>query len=192
VDRSPLENLPALKDGTKLSEGDLVTFVGYLSEAHYMPKSASKGKKGGESVNCHKTEHEMADIHLALNSAPGRIKPKDPQHQAKFCKTISAEFIPHERPAVWNVDNLNLVTDAERPVRVTGQLFFDGSHEPCRDGTAATGDPQRVTVWEIHPVYTFEVCKSDDIKKCPASGKAAWQPLSNANGINVGDDEEDQ
>ncbi len=193
VDRSSLANLPPLTDGTKLGEGDVVAFVGYLSEAHYMPKSASKDdKKGGESVNCHKTQHEMADIHLALNSAPGRIKPKDPLHQEKFCKTISVEFIPHERPAVWNVDNLNLVIDAERPVRVTGQLFFDGSHEPCRNGEAAAGDPQRISVWEIHPVYTFEVCKFDDIKKCSAAGRSSWQPLSGANGINVGDDEQDQ
>jgi hypothetical protein len=193
LDRSSLASLPPLKNGAKLGEGDLVTFVGYLSEAHYMPKSASKDdKKGGESVNCHKTQHETADIHLALNSGPGRIKPKDPLHQEKFCKTISAEFIPHLRPAVWNVDNLNLVTDAERPIRVTGQLFFDGSHEPCRSGKAATGDPQRIAVWEIHPVYTLEVCKFDDIKKCPTAGKSAWQPLSSADGINVGEDEQDQ
>ena len=191
-DRTPLTNLPALPNGMKLEEGDLVSFVGFLAEAHYMPKSESVPKKGkaGESVNCHSTQHIMADIHLAFSSVPGRITAKDPKKQQKTCNTISAEMIPHMRPEVWNVDNLNQVIDLERPVRIIGQLFFDASHVPCRDGQIKNGNPLRISDWEIHPIYTFEVCKFTDLKKCPANSKTAWQPISKANGVEIADDEE--
>ena len=191
-DRSPLTNLPALPNGLKLEEGDLVSFVGFLSEAHYMPKSESVPKKGkgGESVNCHSTQHSLADIHLALSNTSGRITAKDPQKQQKTCNTISAEMIPHLRPEVWNVDNLNEVIDLERPVRITGQIFFDASHEPCRDGKIKSGNPLRISGWEIHPLYTFEVCKFTDIKKCPSNSKTVWQPLSRADGVEINDDEQ--
>lgn len=191
-DRGPLTNLPALANGSKLEEGDLVSFVGFLSEAHYMPKSESVPKKGkgGESVNCHSTQHVMADIHLAFSSAKGRITAKDPNRRQKTCNTISGEMIPHLRPEVWNVDNLNQVIDLERPVRITGQLFFDASHVPCRDGNIPGGNPLRISGWEIHPIYTLEICKFPDLKKCPAASKTVWQPLSRADGVEIGDDEE--
>jgi hypothetical protein len=191
-DRTPLTNLPALPNGLKLEEGDVVSFVGFLAEAHYMPKSESVPKKGkgGESVNCHSTQHAMADIHLAFSSEKGRITAKDPQKQQKTCNTISGEMIPHLRPEVWNIDNLNEVIDLERPVRITGHLFFDASHVPCRDGKITNGNPLRISGWEIHPIYTFEVCKFTDSKKCLSNNKAAWQPLSRADGVEIGDDEE--
>jgi hypothetical protein len=186
LDRTPLTTLPPVGDSLQLGEGSLVTFVGYLSEAHYSPESASKD---GESVNCGRSKHEEADIHVALGSKPGRIKKKDPDRLERLCKSISAEFIPHARPDVWDVSTLNQVSDLERPVRVTGHLFFDGSHEPCRNGKPLGTEPRRISSWEIHPVYTFEVCKFDDIKKCSATSKAAWQPISNADGIDLSEDD---
>lgn len=191
-DRTPLKNLPALANGLKIEEGDWVSFVGFLSEAHYMPKSESAPKKGkgGESVNCHSTQHAMADIHLAFSSEKGRITAKDPNRRQKTCNTISGEMIPHLRPEVWNVDNLNQVIDLERPVRITGQLFFDASHVPCRNGSIPGGNPLRISGWEIHPIYTLEVCKFPDLKKCPTASKTVWQPLSRTDGVEIGDDEE--
>jgi hypothetical protein len=43
----------------------------------------------------------------------------------------------------------------DRPLRITGQMMFDGSHRPCANGS---GSPKRVSVWEIHPVYASDVC----------------------------------
>ena len=193
VDRSKLESLPPVENGLKLEEGSLVSFVGYLADAHYMPKSPVKPpKKGGETVNCHLTKHEEADIHLAISSSPGRISAKDPQKEAKFCKTISAEMIPHLRPGIWNKDNLDQVIDLDRPVRILGQLFFDASHERCKNGVPHGSDPRRATVWEIHPVYTFEVCKFDDLRRCDPGKPSNWQPLSQAAGVNTKEEEEDQ
>src|ERR1051326_4870069 len=144
-DRSILQSLPDVH----FKEGGIVTYAGYLVEAHYMPKSQGKSANG-ETCNCHQKLHEMADIHLALSDEPmdfpkGEAKE---QRQAKMCQTISAEMTPHLRPDVWNGDNLNQVIRLGRPVRITGQLFFDGSHEPCKNGLAQTGDPVRRSVWE--------------------------------------------
>lgn len=193
-DRSPLHSLPPLSKGAQLQEGSLVTFVGFLAEEHYMPKSESKPKKGkgGESVNCHTVQHEGADIHLAFATKPGRIKmTNNPTKNASLCKTISGEMIPHLRPEVWNNDTLDQVIDLARPIRVTGQLFFDASHRPCEGSTPGQGDPARLTSWEIHPIYTFEVCKFDTLQKCDASKQSNWQPLSKTQGVNVNDEEED-
>ena len=61
--------------------------------------------------------------------------------------------------------------------------------ESC-DGKIKNGNPLRISGWEIHPIYTFEVCKFADIKKCSSNSKTAWQPLSRADGIDIGDDEQ--
>lgn len=189
ADRTPLTKLPPLHGSIQIGEGSLVTVVGYLAEAHYSPQSASSK---GETVNCGKSEHEMADIHVALSSEPGAIKKADPKRVEKLCRTISAEFIPHARPATWDVPTLSQVIDIERPVRVTGHLFFDASHQPCRNGTPVGSDPRRITEWEIHPVYTFEVCKFADITKCSATSRAAWQPVSNVDSIDLENESDEE
>ena len=188
-DRSPLQSLP----GVHLKEGDIVTYAGFLVEAHYMPKSQGKSSSG-ESCNCHQNKHEMADIHLALSDHSMDFPKGEPKErrQAKMCETISAEMTPHLRPDVWSGDNLNQVIRLGRPVRITGQLFFDGSHEACEDGVPKPGDPLRRSVWEIHPIYRFEVCRHDDIAHCDVSKSADWQPISKVADIDTGDEEKDQ
>jgi hypothetical protein len=186
-DRSILQTLPALASGLKLEEGDIVSYVGFLVEAHYMPQSESKPKngKGGETVNCNSTEHAKADIHLALSDTKGRITVNDPNRAQKLCGTISAEMIPHLRPPVWNMDSLTQLMDLNRPVRLAGHLFFDGSHEPCKNGQPHGSDPRRIAEWEIHPVYTLEVCRFDSVNKCDPDKPSSWQPLSKATGIDL-------
>jgi hypothetical protein len=187
TDRSPLNNLPALSTGLKLEEGDVVSYVGFLAEAHYMPQSEAPPKtgKGGETVNCNSTAHAQADIHLALSDAKGPITANDPNRIQKLCGTISAEMIPHLRPGIWNMDALTQVMGLQRPVRVTGHLFFDGSHEPGRNGTPVGSDPRRIAEWEIHPIYTFEVCTQDAVNKCDPDKPSLWQPLSKATGVSL-------
>jgi hypothetical protein len=55
--------------------------------------------------------------------------------------------------------------------RITGQLFFDASHEPCPCG-ATKCEPLRSSVWEIHPVYRIEVCKAGTT--CDETKDADW------------------
>jgi len=57
--------------------------------------------------------------------------------------------------------------------RFTGQLFFDASHKPCRNGR---GSPKRSTLWEIHPVYGVEIC-IDPNMQCTVDSDANWQQL---------------
>jgi hypothetical protein len=186
-DRSVLNDLPPLSGGLKIEEGDVVSYVGFLAEAHYMPQSETPPKKGkgGETVNCNSTPHAQADIHLALSDAKGRITASDPNRIQKLCGTISAEMIPHLRPSVWNMDALTQVMDLQRPIRVSGHLFFDGSHEPCRNGQPTGSDPRRIAEWEIHPIYTLEVCTQDAVNKCDPDKPSLWQPLSKANGVDL-------
>jgi hypothetical protein len=63
----------------------------------------------------------------------------------------------------------------ERPVRITGPLFFDSSHQPCRDGKRP--NPKRISVWEIHPIYQFEVCKNKALTACDVGNDSQWIPL---------------
>jgi hypothetical protein len=103
------------------------------------------------------------------------------------CDSVTGEIVPHHRSAAYQVDVLRSPRIAERPVRVTGQLFFDGSHVPCRDGKPA--NPQRATVWEIHPVYHIEVCKNETIAACRITDSSVWVPLESW--VNVAIEEED-
>ena len=112
----------------------------------------------GEGVNCNNNSIDWNDIHVALVEHPGDEE----------CSSVTAEIIPHFRPVNWNRFDCNDTTAPHVKnaitqvkglrVRITGQLFFDGSHlaHPC--GTPkGQSDPIRASVWEIHPVYKIEV-----------------------------------
>jgi len=188
ADRSTFTTMPQLNSGHTFQEGEVVRLVAYVVESHYSPKSASNA---GESSNCGLSEHEMVDIHVALWDQPGEIKSKDPQRVAKLCQTVSAEIIPHLRPEVWQNDWIHEVVNLERPVRITGQLFFDGSHHACSGGVAGQGDPQRASGWEIHPVYRIEVCKHATPAEC-GGGSGNWQKISEVPELNQENDVEPQ
>jgi len=165
-DRAPLKALP----GVSFKEGDVVSMVGFILDPHYSPKKASDQ---GESVNCHRKGHANADIHLSLSEEPVELTKKN--KEAELCKTASVEIIPHYRPAFLEVGELELATDF--PVKVTGQLFFDGSHKPCTGSHVKSGDPPRASLWEIHPVYKIEACSERDIDACDPNDASKWTTL---------------
>jgi len=157
-DRSVLKNF--LKAGTRMiGEGDLVRYVAFMSN----PRFSNKGK--GESVNCHGPNDEDNDIHIDLIRDPSEVA----------CASVTAEMSPHYRPQIWDANVLRQITD--RPVRVTGHLFFDASHTPCTGPNDTKTNPKRVSIWEIHPVYHFEVCKFKTLAACPASDDSKWDHL---------------
>lgn len=165
-DRTPLKNLP----GVSFKEGDVVFMVGYIVDAHYSPKSNGTV---GESCNCHRTGQASHDIHLALSDQQLQITKANKTSQ--LCGTVSAEVIPHYRPQTWEVANIEQASDF--PVKITGQLFFDGSHKPCKGKKAGGGDPARASEWEIHPVYKFEVCTNHDLSDCDPNNASVWTRL---------------
>jgi len=154
INRAPLQ---------KLGEGKLVT----LSKVYVLIAR----QEGGESVNCGKDVEGKPtvldhDIHISLVSSPNLDPAKDE------CSSVVAEMSPHYRPDSWTHGNVERLAKAQLPVRVTGQLYFDSSHFPCSGGkSAGQGNPSRVSLWEIHPIYKFEVCIAD------CDGAGTWETL---------------
>ena len=160
-------NRSALKD---LGEGKLVRIKAYMNEAHF----ADLG--GGETVNCNGATPELNDIHIALVAKP----------DGQECESVSAEILPHYRPDSWNqIGNdetfdsstkhytTNPAVDSRlkaHPYRITGQLFFDASHEVCPCDKQCS--PIRASLWEIHPVYQIEVCKA--ATSCDENSDSDW------------------
>lgn len=153
TNRSVLHNLRKTSDGNTVGEGSFVQFVGFIQKT----KAGSS-----ESVNCGLTGIDDNDIHIVLVE-----KKTTPE-----CGSITAEMIPHSRPNSWNRTNLNQI---KNPVRIKGQLFFDASHKPC--GVPGGGSPARVSDWEIHPVYSIDVCSNTTMAKCRFDNDSVWTPL---------------
>jgi hypothetical protein len=158
IDRTPLQ---------KLGEGRLVTLKAFVLFAR---------QEGKESVNCGtKVPNNplFHDIHISLVDAESVSQPGDtkPVLNTKECTGVVAEMSPHHRPDKWTAGNLQKVAKAQLPVRVTGQLFFDSSHLPCANGQPVGSNPKRISLWEIHPIYKFEVCTAN------CNGAGTWLPL---------------
>lgn len=147
VDRAPLE---------QLGEGQLVQLKGFVLIAR---------QEGAESVNCganipnKPVDH---DIHISI------VPTAD---ETDECNSVVVEMSPHHRPTEWTAANVEKIAQAHTAVRVTGHLFFDSSHVPCADGQPVPSNPKRFSLWEIHPIYQFEVCTAD----CDGAGQ--WSPL---------------
>jgi len=157
-DRKELEGIIS-HNGRKIGEGTLVQYVGFIHHPRYSNRSK------GESVNCKRPRAENNDIHVDVVR-----RKSDP-----VCRSITVEIIPHFRPEQWEVDKLKMI---EHPVRFTGQLFFDASHKPCKNDTEGP-TPKRASVWEIHPVYAIDVCKSRQLSRCSATDRTMWISLDN-------------
>jgi hypothetical protein len=130
-----------------LGEGKLATFEGFVMKARQECK---------ESVNCGATvpnQDAFHDIHISLLD-------KAKMSSTNECTSFVAEMVPHHRPSKWNSCNVNSIAALGLRVRITGQLLFDGSHEACSNGEPVGSNPKRSSLWEIHPIYTFEVCPS--------------------------------
>jgi hypothetical protein len=118
-------------------------------------------QEGPETVNCggafpKGTKFDaFHDIHISIVADEALT-------HANECNSVVAEMVPHHRPNSWTVENVLKAANQHARVRATGQLFFDSSHTECVDGARVGSDPARSSLWEIHPIYKFEVCDSDD------------------------------
>ncbi len=155
-------NIPKELDDRKevqnLGEGNYVSYVAVIKNAHYSDTT------GGESVNCNMSGNPPNDIHIVLMSDP---------NDTDECHSTTAEMSPHYRPANWTPAALNALG---KPVRIKGQLFYDNSHTPCT--AHSRPNPKRASLWEIHPVYSIEVCRSSNLDECRNStDPAEWTAL---------------
>jgi hypothetical protein len=167
-----LGNLSSAKP--KLGEGTLVQLVAFVKDA----RNSNPGK--GEKVNCNLGSKEENDIHIELMNDSSKDEPA--------CKSVTAEMSPHFRPAEWQAI-VRLSKTLTRPVRITGSLFFDNSHQPCHGDKQP--NPKRISVWEIHPVYQFEICniKNGDLNTCKADRNELWTPLDELESSDDDDEE---
>ena len=147
-----------------IGEGSVVRLKALVREAHISDCD------GGEEVNCNKTGPEVNDIHIPLaDPTVANSRAMDE------CNSVTAEMIPHSRPAAWS--QIDVKTPVNNAVRITGQLFYDNSHHPCvkkPDGTFTRNSPARISLWEIHPVYQFEVCSKADASQCDIANDGDW------------------
>ncbi len=165
ANRDALHNLLLIPSRGTVGEGSVVRLSAYVMDAHF----SNVGK--GESVNCQQPGNENNDIHILLSQTP--IPPGQKPTAAEECGSVTAEISPHFRPDVWNPENLN--RNNAHIFRFTGQLFFDAAHRPCVGGTGA--NPKRISIWEIHPVYSVEIC-GDSNNACSVESDQNWVPLS--------------
>jgi hypothetical protein len=148
-----------------LGEGKLVQLIGFVKIAR---------QEGKESVNCGTNvpdDPAYHDIHVSVV-----LSPADQE-----CSGVVVEMTPHYRPEAWTAALVNEVAAAGLLVRVTGQRMFDSSHTPCQNGAAVKGDPSRISLWEVHPIYKFEVCPQGN---CASGGWVALEAWKNG-GENV-------
>lgn len=179
--RAKLASIMTLGHGRKLGEGKTVSFVGFVLDARHsnVDKDNPLTAGNGESVQCNLLGCAYNDIHITLGEDPT---------ETKMCRTIVAEIVPHYRPPAWDLFDSPGYTNylKTHPVKITGQLFFDGSHVPCTaDGKAGNNsardnakDFERLALWEIHPIYAIDVCKHTDKSQCNPSNHNAWFPFS--------------
>jgi hypothetical protein len=152
------KNLPDRTEVENLGEGNYVSYVALIRNAHYSDTT------GGEAVNCNQSGNPPNDIHIVLMSDP---------NDTDECHSTTAEMSPHYRPTNWTPNKLNALG---KPVRIKGQLFYDNSHAICT--ASSRPNPKRASLWEIHPVYSLEVCQLGDLEKCRNSTNPAdWTAL---------------
>lgn len=126
----------------------MVKFAAFVVDPHY--SNVSKG----QTVNCKLRGKDQNDIHIVLGRAS----------TADLCDSVTAEMSPHFRPVAWEQIT---ETTLRHPVRITGKLFFDASHS----------NPQRISLWEIHPAYAIDVCRSATLVARDANDDSVWTPL---------------
>lgn len=165
-DRSVLKNLHTLSNGRKIGEDDRIRLVAFVTGAKPTGTSSHPDGSAGEGVNCRQKGAAINDIHIDLGSRPA----------TEACDGIVAEMIPHFRPSVWTPTNLNKLRS--RPVRITGQLFLDSRHHlsTCSNPSMG-GDPPRISLWEVHPIYAVDVCKSMRLSDCAIGNDSTWVPF---------------
>lgn len=149
-DRTPL---------AALGEGTLRVLDGFVFIAR---------QEGNESVDCGPNVLDdplFHDIHMSI------VADESDTHGDE-CEAVVVEMSPHHRPAPWTAQGVQKLAAKHKRVQVKGKLFFDSSHSTRQDGKEVPGDPRRVSLCEIHPIYAFNVC---DVAPCTSA--ASWIPL---------------
>lgn len=154
---------------SNLGEGSRRGIIGYL---YYFQAT------GAESSNCQLTgpdkEGGNVDFHIGIGfdqTLTSQVNLKNPSKPPKTLeqKSVIVEMTPHYRArfedGIWTLANLTPALGHK--VRVVGQLLVDSEHNKPADNCALDGTATqknhcwRYSIWELHPVTTFEYCQDD-------------------------------
>jgi hypothetical protein len=141
------------------TEGNFVELTGFIAATKESPHPNT-----GESVNCKLTDPPSNDFHINIT----------PQKNQDETQGVVVEMIPqnpHRQNNDWNLDKLKKIQAQQLQVRIRGRLFFDDEHVPITDKTSKS-NPKRFSVWEIHPLSSFEVCLASS-----CTDTTGWKPL---------------
>ena len=167
-------------------EGQIVTVIGTVFYSLH---------GGSETCNCQLSGAEaVVDFHIGVGfgafplgdtvlsklrsgSVYSNILSPPDQHVLDQVSVI-VEMTPYYReqfhPA-WTLAKVQGITGKQ--IKVTGQLMIDNDHhkpaDDCGLGDADTSKCWRASVWEVHPVTSFQVCSADS---CTANS-ANWVNL---------------
>ena len=166
--RAKLKNL-AVPSGATVSEGSFVEVQAFIVGLPNRPSANTSG----ESVNCRLKRKENNDLHIPIARR---------WTHSEF-QAVIVEMIPQHRPDGWSLDRLHAVAEQGRQVRVRGGLFYDNEH-PVNDDpdNPKGGQPKRFSLWEVHPITEFLVCKTAK-KACDRGDESLWQKIENADGL---------
>jgi len=157
--RQKLEDLKVNEQ--PIAEGDRVVIVGYIARGG----DGLHVNDSGESVNCMLKKPADNDFHIPLVAA------KDDDE----FRAIVVEMIPQDRPDNWTMDDLKGVQAAGQQVRVEGALSYDKVHFVNDDPAhVLKEEPERRSLWEIHPITSFRVCAKDT---CDPDNEGDWNEL---------------
>jgi len=145
----------------KISEGDRVRIVAYIPKG----QDGLHVNQAGESVNCNLKKPYDNDFHIPVTAAAG-----DTEFQG-----IVVEMIPQARPSAWTIDALKELQAKGTQVLVEGGLSYDKVHYVSDDPDHPFKDePDRMSLWEIHPITDFLVCRRDH---CDPKKQSDWTAL---------------
>jgi hypothetical protein len=168
------------KQFADLGEGNIHTVIAYLYFAEDTGKGTPTVPPNSETGNCKLTASNTFDYHLGLGfdsalAAKARSthpKPGDAAFSTLEKQSVVAEMTPFTRHPNWTFSRVNALQGQQ--VKVVGQLMVDNIHFNKKDDCHFSS-PQsscwRSTVWEIHPITQFYVCKA-------ASGCTVSSPSS--------------
>jgi hypothetical protein len=169
-----------------MGEGKRFGLVGYL---YYYEHT------GAESSNCELTgtapAYENVDFHIgigfdqSLTSQVNTSSPDKPPKQLEQ-QAVIVEMTPHYRgqfhPNDWSLASLKPALGHK--VRIIGQLLVDSEHNKPSDNCALEGKTAhcwRYSIWELHPVTSFEYCADDSCTEATNN----WIPIGNGSPTNA-------
>lgn len=165
---------------SQLGEGQMRGVTGFL---YYAQPS------GVESSNCQLANTDglgsNVDFHIGIGFSPVSDLPGSDKKTLQQ-NSIIVEMTPHSRfnfkPNVWTLAN---VTNAVgKQVKVVGQLLVDSEHNVASQNCALASTAKqkqscwRASVWELHPVVSFQVCNADSC----AQDDSNWVELDQLSG----------